>query len=102
MLAGLGAGVIEATIAVTPSETIKWVQLCNHLRQSSSLLTTRTKLIQDAATAQPMYTNLVNGTVGICRTEGLSGIYRGLWPTVRHVLGRRDVAVFYFADLTRS
>lgn len=31
---------------------------------------------------RPMYTNLVNGTVGICRTEGFSGIYRGLWPTV--------------------
>jgi len=29
-----------------------------------------------------MYTNLVNGTVGICRQEGLGGIYRGLWPTV--------------------
>jgi len=29
-----------------------------------------------------MYTNLINGTVGICRQEGLGGIYRGLWPTV--------------------
>ena len=42
----------------------------------------RTKLIQDAALPSPMYTNLVNGTVGICRQEGLGGIYRGLWPTV--------------------
>jgi solute carrier family 25 citrate transporter 1 len=45
-------------------------------------LTGRTKLIQDAAMPHPMYTNLLNGTVGICRTEGLGGIYRGLWPTV--------------------
>jgi solute carrier family 25 citrate transporter 1 len=28
-----------------------------------------------------MYTNLVNGTIGICRTEGFGGIYRGLGPT---------------------
>ena len=27
MLAGLGAGMMEAVIAVTPSETIKWVSL---------------------------------------------------------------------------
>ncbi|ORX37072.1 mitochondrial tricarboxylate transporter [Kockovaella imperatae] len=64
VLAGLAAGVVEATIAVTPSETIK------------------TKLIQDASSLQPQYTNMVNGTIGICRTEGVMGIYRGLWPTI--------------------
>lgn len=48
----------------------------------------RTKLIQDAATARPMYTNMVNGTVGICRAEGVSGIYRGLWPTVSFCVGQ--------------
>ena len=42
----------------------------------------RTKLIQDASSPSPMYTNLVNGTIGICRTEGFGGIYRGLAPTV--------------------
>ena len=31
---------------------------------------------------QPQYTNMVNGTIGICRAEGVMGIYRGLWPTV--------------------
>lgn len=29
-----------------------------------------------------MYTNMVNGTIGICRSEGFGGIYRGLGPTV--------------------
>jgi solute carrier family 25 citrate transporter 1 len=50
------------------------------------MLTSRTKLIQDAASARPMYTNMVNGTIGICRVEGIAGIYRGLWPTVRQRL----------------
>ncbi len=40
-------------------------------------------MIQDASLPRPLYTNLVNGTIGICRTEGLGGVYRGLWPTVR-------------------
>lgn len=64
MLSGLAAGVVEAMVAVTPSETIK------------------TKLIQDAASARPLYTNMVNGTIGICRSEGFGGIYRGLGPTI--------------------
>jgi len=64
MLAGLAAGTVEATIAVTPSETIK------------------TKLIQDAARPHPLYTSTIDGTLQICRTEGIGGIYRGLWPTI--------------------
>ncbi|KAK4058200.1 hypothetical protein OIO90_000939 [Microbotryomycetes sp. JL221] len=64
MLAGLGAGVCEAIVAVTPSETIK------------------TKLIDDAKRAQPRYNGLAQGTIAICQTEGISGIYRGLFPTI--------------------
>ncbi|KAK4054716.1 hypothetical protein OIV83_000640 [Microbotryomycetes sp. JL201] len=64
LLAGLGAGVCEAVLAVTPSETIK------------------TKLIDDAKRAVPQYNGLAHGTVTICRTEGFAGIYRGLFPTI--------------------
>ncbi|KAM0755058.1 citrate transporter [Meredithblackwellia eburnea MCA 4105] len=64
LLAGLGAGVTEAIFAVTPSETIK------------------TKLIDDAKKATPKYRGLINGTIGICKDEGLGGIYRGLFPTI--------------------
>ncbi|POY72652.1 hypothetical protein BMF94_4480 [Rhodotorula taiwanensis] len=64
LLAGLGAGVCEAILAVTPSETIK------------------TKLIDDAKRAVPRYHGLVNGTVVICQTEGIAGVYRGLFPTI--------------------
>ncbi|KAG7561899.1 hypothetical protein FFLO_02628 [Filobasidium floriforme] len=64
MLAGLGAGVCEAVIAVTPSETIK------------------TKLIHDNASLNPKYSGMINGAVGIYKSEGVAGMYRGLVPTI--------------------
>ncbi|KAH7882710.1 mitochondrial carrier domain-containing protein [Phlebopus sp. FC_14] len=64
LVAGLGAGVVEAIIAVTPSETIK------------------TKLIDDAKRPNPQYRGLIHGTVSIVRQEGIFGIYRGLFPVV--------------------
>lgn len=62
LLAGLGAGMMEALFAVTPSETIK------------------TKLIDDQKREVPRYRGLIHGTVQIVKEEGLSGIYRGLGP----------------------
>ncbi|KAI0270558.1 mitochondrial tricarboxylate transporter [Gloeopeniophorella convolvens] len=64
LVAGLGAGVMEAIFAVTPSETIK------------------TKLIDDAKRAQPQYRGLMHGTASIVRQEGLRGVYRGLVPVM--------------------
>ncbi|KAJ3729129.1 mitochondrial tricarboxylate transporter [Lentinula guzmanii] len=64
LVAGLGAGMVEAIFAVTPSETIK------------------TKLIDDANRPKPQYRGLVHGTVTIVRQEGLAGIYRGLLPVM--------------------
>ncbi|EIM80150.1 mitochondrial tricarboxylate transporter [Stereum hirsutum FP-91666 SS1] len=64
LLAGLGAGMTEAVLAVTPSETIK------------------TKLIDDAKRPQPQYRGLVHGTMSIVRQEGIRGIYRGLFPVM--------------------
>ncbi|KAI0299030.1 mitochondrial tricarboxylate transporter [Multifurca ochricompacta] len=64
LLAGLGAGVMEAIFAVTPSETIK------------------TKLIDDAKRPQPRFRGLLHGTASIVREEGLRGIYRGLFPVM--------------------
>ncbi|KAF9221799.1 mitochondrial carrier [Gyrodon lividus] len=64
LAAGLGAGVMEAIIAVTPSETIK------------------TKLIDDAKRPNPQYRGLVHGTMSIIRQEGFLGIYRGLFPVM--------------------
>jgi solute carrier family 25 citrate transporter 1 len=64
LLAGLGAGMTEAIFAVTPSETIK------------------TKLIDDAKRPNPQYKGLIHGTASIIRQEGISGIYRGLFPVM--------------------
>ncbi|KAF9018641.1 mitochondrial tricarboxylate transporter [Hymenopellis radicata] len=64
LVAGLGAGMMEAVFAVTPSETIK------------------TKLIDDAHRPNPQYRGLFHGTAMIVRQEGIRGVYRGLFPTM--------------------
>ncbi|KGB79202.2 solute carrier family 25 (mitochondrial citrate transporter) member 1 [Cryptococcus deuterogattii R265] len=64
MLAGLGAGMSEAIIAVTPSETIK------------------TKMIEDSKLAQPRYKGLVHGVQTIIKEEGYRGVYRGVGPVM--------------------
>jgi len=64
LLAGLGAGMMEAIFAVTPSETIK------------------TKLVDDAKRSNPQYRGLIHGTVSIVKQEGIFGIYRGLFPVM--------------------
>ncbi|KAI9098743.1 mitochondrial carrier domain-containing protein [Phlyctochytrium arcticum] len=64
VLAGLGAGVAEAVLVVTPTETIK------------------TKLIHDQNKPNPQYRGLVHGTQQIIRAEGLGGIYRGVTAVI--------------------
>ncbi|VDB94058.1 unnamed protein product [Peniophora sp. CBMAI 1063] len=64
LVAGLGAGVMESIFAVTPSETIK------------------TKLIDDAKRPNPQYRGLIHGSVQIVKQEGITGIYRGLFPVM--------------------
>ncbi|KAF8591717.1 mitochondrial tricarboxylate transporter [Ramaria rubella] len=64
LVAGLGAGMAEAIIAVTPSETIK------------------TKLVDDSKRAVPQYKGLIHGTTQIVKAEGITGIYRGLFPVM--------------------
>lgn len=63
VLAGLGAGLLESVVAVTPFEAIK------------------TALIDDKQMAKPKYQNgLVSGTVKLVRDLGLKGIYAGVVP----------------------
>lgn len=63
-LAGLGAGVTEAILVVCPMETIK------------------VKLIHDQMQPNPKYRGLVDGVSKIVKTEGISGIYKGLTATI--------------------
>lgn len=61
-LAGLGAGVLESVVAVTPFETIK------------------TTMIDDKQSKNPKYQGLIKGTSRLIKDKGLSGIYRGVAP----------------------
>lgn len=63
VLAGLGAGLLESVVAVTPFEAIK------------------TALIDDKQTAKPKYQNgLLSGTTKLVRDLGFKGIYAGVVP----------------------
>lgn len=64
LLSGLGAGVAEAILAVTPMETIK------------------VKFINDQRSANPKYKGFAHGVGTIIRQEGFSGIYKGLTATI--------------------
>jgi solute carrier family 25 citrate transporter 1 len=73
MLCGLGAGALEALVAVTPMETVK------------------TKMIHDQNSAHPKYKGLVHGVSTILRAEGIRGIYQGVLPTVLKQSGNQMV-----------
>ncbi|CAN3355351.1 tricarboxylate transport protein [Diutina catenulata] len=63
VLAGLGAGLLESVVAVTPFEAIK------------------TALIDDKQSPKPKYQNgLISGSVKLCRDLGFRGIYAGVVP----------------------
>ncbi|KAJ3319762.1 hypothetical protein HDV06_005963 [Boothiomyces sp. JEL0866] len=64
VLSGLSAGIAEAVVVVTPSETIK------------------TKLIHDQNSANPRFRGLVHGVKTIVAEEGISGIYKGVSAVV--------------------
>lgn len=64
MLSGLGAGISEAILAVTPMETVK------------------TKLIHDQNSAKPRYTGMIHGVSTMVKEEGIGAIYKGVVPTM--------------------
>ncbi|XP_044260293.1 putative tricarboxylate transport protein, mitochondrial [Tribolium madens] len=64
LLCGLGAGVCEAILAVTPMETIK------------------VKFINDQRSGKPRFRGFFHGVSMIIREQGIGGIYKGLVPTI--------------------
>ncbi|ODV97698.1 hypothetical protein PACTADRAFT_47567 [Pachysolen tannophilus NRRL Y-2460] len=63
VIAGLGAGLMESVIAVTPFEAIK------------------TALIDDKQTSKPKYQNgLIRGSMNLVKDLGFKGIYAGVVP----------------------
>ena len=64
MLCGLGAGVCEAILAVTPMETIK------------------VKFINDQRSANPRFQGFFHGIKCIIAEQGIKGTYQGLTATI--------------------
>lgn len=62
VLAGLGAGLLESLVAVTPSEAIK------------------TGKIDDRQSPKPMYQDGYKGTIRLIKDLGFKGLYKGLIP----------------------
>jgi solute carrier family 25 citrate transporter 1 len=62
------------------------------MNSSSNILTTRTKLIDDAKRTVPEFRSMLDGTVAICRQEGVAGLYRGLFATVGVLLRAPRIA----------
>jgi solute carrier family 25 (mitochondrial citrate transporter), member 1 len=64
LLCGLGAGISEAVLAVTPMETVK------------------VKFIHDQNSANPKYKGFFHGVREIVKNDGLGGVYKGLTATI--------------------
>ncbi|XP_072383030.1 putative tricarboxylate transport protein, mitochondrial [Diabrotica undecimpunctata] len=64
LLCGMGAGVCEAILAVTPMETVK------------------VKFINDQRSQTPRFKGFFHGVRMIVREEGLGGVYKGVTATI--------------------
>jgi len=64
LLCGLGAGVSEAILVVTPMETVK------------------VKFINDQRSGNPQYRGFAHGVSSILKESGLRGVYQGLTATI--------------------
>ncbi|ELT88432.1 hypothetical protein CAPTEDRAFT_195723 [Capitella teleta] len=80
-LCGLGAGVSEAILAVTPMETIK------------------VKFIDDQASAKPKYKGFFHGVRDIIKTQGFRGVYQGLTPTMMKQGSNQAIRFFVVESL---
>jgi solute carrier family 25 citrate transporter 1 len=66
-------GLVEATLVVTPVETMKTV------------------LISDQNSANPKYRGLLHGVRSIIAERGVSGIYKGWTPTAAKQMGNQGI-----------
>lgn len=79
--AGAMAGLTEATLVVTPVETMK------------------TKLIHDQNSASPRFRGLVHGITVVVKEEGIGGVYRGLVPTIAKQMGNQSIRFSVYTKL---
>lgn len=83
LLCGLGAGISEAILAVTPMETIK------------------VKFIADQRSANPQYKGFSHGVRSIVASEGIMGCYRGLTATMMKQ-GSNQAIRFYVMETLKD
>ena len=83
LLCGLGAGISEAILAVTPMETVK------------------VKFIADQRSANPQYRGFAHGVKQIVAAEGLMGCYRGLTATMMKQ-GSNQAIRFYVMETLKD
>lgn len=81
LLCGLGAGVVEAIVAVTPMETVK------------------VKFINDQRSGSPKFKGFFHGVKTIVATEGISGVYKGLSPTIMKQGSNQAIRFFVVENL---
>uniref|UniRef100_A0A1A9V647 Citrate transport protein n=1 Tax=Glossina austeni TaxID=7395 RepID=A0A1A9V647_GLOAU len=84
LLCGLGAGVCEAVIAVTPMETIK------------------VKFINDQRTAKPQFKGFLHGVGRIISNDGIGGIYKGVTATILKQGSNQAIRFFVVESLKDS
>lgn len=78
--AGLGAGVCEAVLVMTPAETLK------------------VKLIHDRFQEKPKFKGLFHGISTIIKQNGFGGIYKGLVPTILKQGSNQGVRFLVYED----
>lgn len=83
LIAGLGAGVLEAIFAVTPMETVK------------------VKFINDQRSANPKFKGFAHGVGQIVKAEGLGGLYKGVTATIIKQ-GSNQAIRFYVMETLRE
>lgn len=83
LLAGLGAGVAEAVLAVTPMETVK------------------VKFINDQRSANPKFKGFFHGVSTIVKQEGAGGLYKGVTATIMKQ-GSNQAIRFYVMESLRE
>ncbi|KAK2726701.1 hypothetical protein QYM36_007514 [Artemia franciscana] len=83
LLCGLGAGVAEAILAVTPMETVK------------------VKFINDQRSGKPQYRGLFHGLGMIVKQQGIGGLYQGVTATIMKQ-GSNQAIRFYVMETCKD
>ncbi|CAO1405062.1 unnamed protein product [Diamesa serratosioi] len=83
LLAGLGAGVLEAVFAVTPMETVK------------------VRFINDQRSANPKFKGFAHGVGCIIKQDGIGGVYKGVSATIMKQ-GSNQAIRFYVMETLRE